>query len=76
MSDTLVYRPEKGHRCDATIRGQWDPVGSVRRCEVCGTYWRAVPFRQPYSNLHIVQDVEWVRESRLRRWWRERRARR
>lgn len=49
---------------------RFDPAGTVRQCGECGRRWTAVAFRQP-GRL----GVEWVPESRLARWWRERRKR-
>jgi hypothetical protein len=59
-----------------TMRGQWDSPGTVRRCDECGQHWVAREIYRPPGGGYSSQRIEWRREGRLGRWWRERRARR
>lgn len=49
-----------------------DPPGTVRRCGECGATW--IAYRLPPQSGYAPNHVEWRREGRLARWWRERRA--
>lgn len=50
---------------------QLDAVGTVRRCDECGRYWRAVR-ADDFPVGSRLRRVEWEQEGRLRRWWRTR----
>jgi hypothetical protein len=57
------------------IRGQWDRPGTVRACDECGQTWKAHRYQDPPGGGYSSKRVEWRRESRLARWWRERKQR-
>lgn len=64
-------RPEGAQR---TMELPVEPAhGTVWQCG-CGRTFVAVPYRQRFQNAHVCQQSEWVREGRIARWRRERKA--
>lgn len=72
----VVYSPPTGHDCGPNRYGYWPAnmfgqPGTVRECETCGKTWVAWHDRLDVGYM----GVKWRRESRIARWWRERRHR-
>jgi hypothetical protein len=57
------------------MRGQWDPPGTVRACDVCGRTWKAYPYYHPPGDGWSPRTIWWRREGLLARWWRQRKRR-
>ena len=71
MSDQggkMIYEAPEQHMCETwTARG---PLGSIWRCDLCGTYWRREP-------VGLVRAGGWYVMSRFALWrWKRRQDRR